>query len=98
MNVARPLYHSHALLRDPDASDVAYRLVLGLQHINFDLPANSSLLNVWTTTSNTVIAAAQDVALGIEHETKPDPQQVWIFVSFFKIEFSFGFTRCTTWA
>jgi pleckstrin homology domain-containing family M member 1 len=77
-NAARSLYHSHALLRDPDASDVAYRLVLGLQHVNFDLPANSSLLNVWTTASNNVIAAAQDVALGIEYESKPEPQKVWI--------------------
>jgi len=76
MESARPLYHRHALLRDPDTSDVAHRLVLGLQHVNFELPANSSLLNVWTTTSSTVVAPAQDVALGIEHEEEAEPIKV----------------------
>ncbi|XP_059474947.1 pleckstrin homology domain-containing family M member 1 [Neocloeon triangulifer] len=68
MDAARPLYQRNALLRDPDARDVAHRLLLGLQHVNFELPANSSLLNTWTTTSSDVVAPAQDVAQGIEHE------------------------------
>ncbi|CAB3385986.1 Hypothetical predicted protein [Cloeon dipterum] len=81
MDIARPLYNRNAVLRDPDARDVAHRLLLGLQHVHFELPSNSSLLNVWSTASDSVVAHAQDVASGIEHEEEvveiiePEPEQ-----------------------
>lgn len=77
-------YRKGALLRDVEMLDVVQRLLEGIESFPFNLPLNSSLLDVWTlqplllaglwtppiraTTTKDHVAVATDVARGLETE------------------------------
>lgn len=76
-------YHRTALLRDLERLEVAQRLLMGLEPVRLVLAANSSLLNVWPSSTLMLaglwapplracpVAPAQDVAQGLSDEVLP---------------------------
>ncbi|KAF4522537.1 hypothetical protein B566_EDAN009985 [Ephemera danica] len=73
-------YHRTALLRDLERLEVAQRLLMGLEPVKLELATNSSLLNVWPSSTLMLaglwappmracpVAPAQDVALSLSDE------------------------------
>ncbi|XP_015607483.1 uncharacterized protein LOC107273615 isoform X2 [Cephus cinctus] len=46
----KPYYNRSAFIRDTDLVDVAQRLIESLDHVQFELACNTSLLNFWSST------------------------------------------------